>query len=152
MDHQDLFQLAVEEAPILIVITDTEGVIQYANRAAEHLTGYSNEEMVGSTPSLWGQQMDVDYYKEMWDVIKFKRETFRGDLINKKKDGSFYLARSIIKPVITSQAKLIGFIGIEKDVESVEDSELPEGKISKDEMPTLASRLVLAYKDKHGLS
>ncbi len=49
-----IYKLAVDSALNHMVITDVEGKIMYANKAASAMTGYSNAEIVGSNPRLWG--------------------------------------------------------------------------------------------------
>ena len=101
--------------PIHIIFTDTDGKIVLANPAAEQMTGYSQEEMMGATPKLWGGLMEREYYDNLWDTIKNKSEVFRGEIINKKKSGQKYLARVMIKPVLIN-GQLVGFLGVEENI------------------------------------
>lgn len=111
----ELFRLAAEHTSSHIVFTDPDGFILYANPAAERVTGYSFKEMQGKRPSLWGNQMPREFYKNMWDTIKTKQQVFRGEINNKRKDGSAYLADATITPVIEN-GKLVGFVAVERDI------------------------------------
>jgi PAS domain S-box-containing protein len=110
------FELAIENASDHIIITDLDGVILYANRAAELTTGYSREEMLGAKPSLWGRQMDRDFYGKMWHTIKDEKKTFVGEIRNKRKNGEFYVAVASIAPVLGKGNDVEFFVGIERDV------------------------------------
>ena len=110
------FQLVVENTSQHVVITDASGVVIYANQAAEKLTGYSHEEIIGSKPSLWGKQMPKEFYADMWRTIKDEKKTFAGELQNKKKNGETYTAFAVISPVVNAKGELKFFVGLETDV------------------------------------
>lgn len=110
------YKLALDSASNHIVITDVDGVVLYANKAAEKLTGYSGEEIIGKTPRLWGGQMTKDFYVNFWKQIKTDRKMFHGDLNNKRKSGEIYIAEASVSPIIDEKNDLIGFVGVEEDV------------------------------------
>src|SRR3989344_2458357 len=103
-----------------VIITDEDGVILYANRAAEEKTGYSREEMFGKTPGeLWGNGMNKEFYRNMWQIIKTEKNEFRGTVLNTRKDGNQYYAELRIYPVHDASGKSVFFIGIEPDITNV---------------------------------
>jgi len=110
------FKLAVESASDHIIITDVDGRILHANKAAEAITGYSHTEMIGSRPSLWGKQMSEEFYRNMWATIKDQRKVFYGEMTNQRKNGALYTAEVHIAPLLTDKGDLCGFVGIERDI------------------------------------
>lgn len=110
------FKLAVENASDLIVITDPDGVVIYANKAVEKITGYPIKEIIGSKPSLWGRQMSKEFYEKLWKTIKEDKLVFNGEINNKRKNGEIYIAEASISPILNSRGKIIFFIGIERDI------------------------------------
>lgn len=110
------FKLAVENSSNHIIITDVDGKILYANKAAEAVTGYSKNEMIGQRPSLWGNQMGQEYYKNFWHVIKNEKKTFVGEVNNKRKNGEQYIAAVSISPVLDEKGVIKFFVGIERDI------------------------------------
>ncbi|MFA9262611.1 MAG: PAS domain S-box protein [Undibacterium sp.] len=110
------FQLAAEKSFNHLIITDENGVVMYANPAAAKNTGYSNEEMVGQRPSLWGKQMPKRVYEEMWDIIKTKKQSYFGELTNRRKDGTQYLVSASITPILDAAGEVRYYIGIERDI------------------------------------
>lgn len=107
---------ALESARDGIMITDLQGSIHHVNRALEVMTGYSREELVGKTPSLLKSGMHpAEVYQEMWRTI-LNRESWQGELTNKKKDGSIYEISLTISPILDRQGRLTHFVGIERDV------------------------------------
>ncbi len=108
-------QLAVEYASNHIIMTDREGLITYANAAAQRITGYSLDEMRGHTPRLWGRQMSADFYKQLWRQIKYEKQHFVGEITNRRKNGDLYTAIARISPIMDN-GELVGFIGSEEDI------------------------------------
>ena len=112
------YKHALDSSANHVIITDPDGKIIYANESAQKLTGYSWEEMEGNTPRLWGRQMPKRFYEEMWETIKDKRQVFRGEITNKRKDGSTYEANATISPIVDEkdEQRLLGFVGVEYDI------------------------------------
>lgn len=118
---QELFMLAVQNTSNHIVLTDIDGRIIFANKAAELLTGYSLEEMRGQTSRLWGGLMDKSFYATLWDTIKIKQKPFvSGKVFNRRKNGVVYTTLMRISPILDREEKLIGFISTEEDVTEFE--------------------------------
>ena len=107
---------AVEQSADLVVITDREGNIEYANPAFEALTGYTREEILGCKPNLLksGQQ-DSAFYKSLWTTI-LAGNVFRGVLANKKKDGNLFYAEKTIAPVRDAAGEITHFISNDRDI------------------------------------
>lgn len=84
-----------------IIITDKDGLIQYVNQAWQKMTGWSSEEVVGKvTPRiLKSGKQDEAFYKKLWGVIA-ARNIFRGEIINKRKDGTLYDAAIVIFQIV----------------------------------------------------
>ncbi|MFQ5346185.1 MAG: ATP-binding protein [Mariprofundus sp.] len=114
---------AVEQAGESIVITDRQGVIEYANPAFTTLTGYSAEEAIGQTPRLLksGNQ-DAAFYEQMWSTIS-SGKVWHGKVIDKKKDGSFYPTTLTISPIHSESREITHFVGIQSDLTRLEDLE-----------------------------
>lgn len=114
----DILFAALESSSNHIVITDTDGKIIYANKAVSTITGFLPEEILGSTPRLWGGLMDQSFYEQFWDTIKNKKKPFYGEITNKRKSGELYTAVSRVSPILNDQHELLGFIGTEEDISS----------------------------------
>ena len=122
------FKLAVMAASNHVVITDIDGVVIYANPAAQKLTGFTEAEILGQTPRIWGGQMDPEFYTKFWKVIKADKKVFSGVFDNKRKNGDMYKAQATVSPIIADSGELMGFVGVEEDItaESRNDKERDE--------------------------
>jgi PAS domain S-box-containing protein len=115
-ETMEMFHLAVEHASDHIIITDSHGVILYANPAVVRTTGYSPEEIIGKTPTVWGNQMPEEFYHSMWDTILVKKQIFSGRVTNRRKNGQLYEAESHISSIVDKSGHVKYFIGVERDI------------------------------------
>ena len=111
------FKLALDNASDMVVITDPEGTVIYGNRTVEKITGYKPEEAVGKKSGvLWKSPMPPEFYRNMWDVIKNRKQVFTGEIRNKRKSGELYTAEISISPVLSREGEVEFFVGIERDI------------------------------------
>ncbi|NVN93926.1 MAG: PAS domain S-box protein [Bacteroidetes bacterium] len=107
---------AVEQNPASIVITDTNGCIEYVNPKFCNLTGYSKEEVIGKNPRiLKSDSSSPEYFKELWRTILSGKE-WKGELQNKKKNGELFWESSSISPLINENKQITHFIAIKEDI------------------------------------
>jgi len=115
-DQIRLQAAALEAAANAVIITDAEGTILWANPALSRLTGYDNREIVGqNTRLLRSGQNPKAMYDRMWKTIR-AGEVWRGELINRKKDGTHYVQQMTITPVCDGSGKPTHFIAIQQDI------------------------------------
>jgi len=107
---------ATRQAAESIVITDTTGNIQFVNPAFAKMTGYDCQEVLGKNPRvLQSGKHDKRFYKEMWQTL-VKKKTWKGEFTNKKKDGTLFIEKATISPVIDDQGKIINYIAVKHDI------------------------------------
>lgn len=99
-----------------IVITDREGTVIWVNRAFCALTGYQPVEVVGKNPRiLKSEKHGRQFYEDMWRTIT-SGDVWRGELTNKRKDGTEYVEEQSITPLFNEDGELAYFIGIKQDI------------------------------------
>ncbi len=115
---QEMAQLSavVEQAAETIVMTDLEGTIQYVNPAFERITGYTAAEAVGQNPSiLKSGRHDESFYRNLWETLG-RGEVWRGQFVNKRKDGTLYDEDAVIFPIRNEEGKIISLAAVKRDV------------------------------------
>lgn len=111
-----LLSAAVDSAENTIVITDTRGRLQWANKAFTRLTGYGLDEAISSTDNLlYPVQQDGDFYRELWNTIN-RGQVWSGQLVNRRRDGSAYDEHMTITPVRNEEGCVANFIAVKEDV------------------------------------
>jgi len=107
---------AVEQSPATVMITDTNGSIEYVNPKFTELTGYSVEEALGKNPRIVKSgQTPVEVYQGMWEAITGGRE-WRGEILNRKKNGELYWEAASISPIFNSEGAITHFVAVKEDV------------------------------------
>lgn len=107
---------ALEAAANAFMIADANGTIQWVNPAFTALTGYSPSEAIGQTPRfLKSGHQSRSFYTELWRTITEGR-VWKGELVNRRKDGSLYHEESTITPVRGSNGGVTHFIAIKQDI------------------------------------
>jgi len=53
LEKLGIFKQAIESTSDHVVITDENGVILFANKSSQRITGFSSKDMLGNTPRLW---------------------------------------------------------------------------------------------------
>ena len=116
---QDLqmYRLAVENVSDHIVITDADGIILYANKAVEKITGFLRAEIIGKKAGVqWGKLMSNELYHQLWEQIKINKQSFTGEFNNKRKNGEMYVAEAKVSPIVDDEGNVTFFVGIERDI------------------------------------
>ncbi len=107
-----------------VIITDPNGIILYANDAVNRVTGYSQTEVIGQKPSLWGGQMSSEFYKSMWHTLTIEKQSIDVTITNRHKDGHLYKARLCITPVFDKDSTITCFVGIESLIPPLDDAHI----------------------------
>lgn len=110
---------AVEQSPVSVMITDTGGLIDYVNPAFSTMTGFGQAEVLGHNPRML--RSDVTPHQthvDMWQTIRSGRE-WRGEVCNRRKDGSLYWESMTVSPVRGPQGDIVNYIALKEDVTEV---------------------------------
>ena len=107
---------AVEQSPVSIVITNREGLIEYANPRFSQVTGYSVEEVRGKNPRIFKSgETPAQAYSALWHTISSGLE-WRGEFHNRKKNGELYWEAASISPIFDGSGVITHFVAVKEDV------------------------------------
>jgi PAS domain S-box-containing protein len=108
--------LAVEQSPESIVITDLEANLEYVNETFVRNTGYSREEATGKNPRiLHSGKTPKATYDALWEAMK-QGQPWKGEFINKRKDGSEYAEFAIITPLRQPDGRVTHYVAVKEDI------------------------------------
>lgn len=112
----DLQNLILDSALNSTVITNYEGQILWANSAFTEQTGYTFEESINQKHNFLNSGVhDKKFYKNLWETIK-SGKVWKGEITNKKKDGTIYHSKQVIKPIFDSENEITNFIATKQDI------------------------------------
>ncbi len=112
-----LHSAALEAAASAIMITDVAGTVEWVNQGFAVLTGYALDDAVGRKVStlLNAQVHDRATFTDLWETILAGR-VWRGELTNRRKDGSHYLEERTITPFVNAHGTPVHFISMGRDL------------------------------------
>ncbi|WP_415911969.1 diguanylate cyclase domain-containing protein [Neptuniibacter sp. QD37_11] len=114
--HLKELSQAVEQSPVAVVMTDSDGVITYANPCFYQTSGYSEDEVIGKNPRLLQSgETEKEDYIDLWQTIT-SGQTWKGELCNRRKDGSVYWDKTSISPVSSENGEVTHYISVKEDV------------------------------------
>ena len=117
--NSDLIQLkasAIDSTTDMVVIAGRDGTIQYVNPAFTKNTGFSSEEAIGnSSRILYSGKQTQSFYDELWRTITAGKP-WRGEMINRRKDGSLYYEEQTITPIFGTNGEITHFVAIKNDI------------------------------------
>ncbi|HOO28269.1 MAG TPA: response regulator, partial [Lachnospiraceae bacterium] len=112
----EVYQKVLEQSPVSVVITDTEGKIEYVNPYFSELTGYQLEEVLGKNPRiLKSGKTDSAKYMELWKKLK-NGEEWRGEFVNLNKENQEYEESAIITPIKNADNHVTHYVSIGENI------------------------------------
>ncbi|ABK44883.1 PAS/PAC sensor hybrid histidine kinase [Magnetococcus marinus MC-1] len=106
----------LEQAPISVLISDTQGNIEYVNPYFEQLTGYYSHEVLGKNPNLLKSDLNPpELFRDLWRTIS-AGAPWRGEFINRKKNGALHWQMAHIAPVLDNDGQITHFIALSEEI------------------------------------
>ena len=109
-------QLAVDQNPNSIVITNTRAEIEYVNEAFERLTGYTLDEVRGRNPSILQSGLTPrQRYLDLWKALGEGRG-WQGEMINRRRNGELFIEHEIFSPIRQADGTISHYLCIKEDI------------------------------------
>nr|WP_321453795.1 response regulator [uncultured Carboxylicivirga sp.] len=106
---------AVEQSPISIMITDTQGNVEYVNKGFKSLAGFSKSELNSGSANFFQVQEGVNEFAEvLWQTIQ-EGKVWTGEISSLKDDGSVFWEKVLISPVLSEDKTISNYIAIKED-------------------------------------
>ena len=113
----ELQATAINTSANAIMITDYTGKIEWVNPAFTRFTGYGADEAIGRNSSqlVKSGKQDGAFYAAMWKTIS-SGNSWHGDLINRRKDGTLYRVEMTITPLKNENGEITHYVSVKKDI------------------------------------
>jgi PAS domain S-box-containing protein len=107
----------------IISRTDTNGNIIYINENFCRVSGYAVKELIGNNHRIVKSgHHSGRFYKDLWDTVK-KGDVWKGEIMNKSKNGKLYWVDTTIVPLLDANKKLIEFLAITTNITQRKEAE-----------------------------
>lgn len=132
--------VALVDKSVITSSTDLRGNIKYASKAFCHTSQYEESELIGKTHLIIRHpDMPSTIYEDIWSTIT-QDKTWRGEIVNRAKDGSTYWVYAVISPDLDEDGERVGYTAIRQDIT---DKKLAENLAITDRLTGLYNRLKL---------
>lgn len=119
-DEELAFRNRIIQENVLYTRTGTDGVIVEVTDAFCKLSGYDKNELIGNTHSVFKHpDVEPSVYSGLWETIT-SGEVWKGNLPNRRKNGSTFITTARIVPVYDSEGKIIEYMAFRNDITSDE--------------------------------
>lgn len=133
----------VEQSPLMILITDRSGKIEYINSEFSRFMQYTSEEILGTTPRVFKQKHHTkESYERMWKTLQ-TAQVWQSEFQNRKKDGTVFWENVTIFPLIGSNGFTSNYIIIKENIN--EKKELISELIAAKEKAEESDRLKTSF-------
>ena len=107
-----------------VVLTDSQGRVEWVNEGFVRLTGYTLEEVAGKKPGsvLQGPDTDPETVRYMHDQLA-KGEGFQAEIVNYTKAGRKYWLSSEAQPIRDANGRVTNFMAIQIEITGRKNAE-----------------------------
>lgn len=110
-----LLSATIEQSPVSVMMTKTDGTIVYVNAAFTETTGYTSEEAIGQNPRfLSSGAHPPEYYEDLWQTV-LAGNIWRKDICNRRKNGEVYWELMSIAPVRSYDGEIRHLVAMKVD-------------------------------------
>lgn len=124
-EHEKLARVlrnALEYSGSMVLITDAQGQMEYANPAFFKATGYELDDIIGKRPSMLRHPELSPPATGLWSTI-MASQSWSGMFCNQRKDGTPLWVSATISPVTDDKGAITHFVAVEEDATSRRDGE-----------------------------
>lgn len=116
------FQHAIYRSS-LVSRSNKNGQITFVNDNFVEASGYSREELIGQNHSMVNSGFHPHaFWKQMWETIG-AGNIWRQDVMNKRKDGSYYWVDTFIMPLVDELGDVYEYFSIRHDITARKNAE-----------------------------
>lgn len=130
-----------------IIITDMDGTILEVNPAFTITTGFTRKEVLGKNPRIWkSDRHDAAFFEEFWRTLTTEGH-WKGELWNRRKDGSEFPEWQTISRISNAQGKPTHYVSVATDISQIKQSQQQLDHLAHhDALTNLPNRLLCAER------
>ncbi|WP_437879535.1 putative bifunctional diguanylate cyclase/phosphodiesterase [Pseudomonas sp. LRF_L74] len=135
-----------------VLVTDRELLIVHVNPAFSRITGYSAEEVLGQSPSLFKSgRHDRLFYRRLWNALD-ERGTWSGEIWNRRKDAEVFPMWQCIRAIKDGSGAVSHYVAVFSDISSIKNSQHELDYLAHyDPLTCLPNRLLFSERIEHAV-
>jgi PAS domain S-box-containing protein len=123
LTHEHLLALVASRTNTMVIITNSEDLIEWVNPRFTEVTGYTSEEVLGKSPAmLRGSDTDEKTINRIAEK-KASLQAFHETILNYCKDGSTIWVQIHVTPLLDDEGKVERYIAIQEDITEIKKTE-----------------------------
>lgn len=116
LTRDQLLAMVASRANAIVMITDSDDVIEWVNEEFTRITGYTFDEITGQKPDvLRGPETDPETIKRI-NERKMSGVSFHDEVVNYCKDGTPLWLQIHVTPLANSDGEIHHFVAIQEDI------------------------------------
>lgn len=120
VEHLQRIEMAINQHSI-VSVGDLEGNILYANQYFCEISGYTQSELIGANHRIVKSGVHpAEFYRHMWETISAGK-TWRGEVCNRRKDGSHYWVDATITPQLDENGRPVRYVSVRTDITALKE-------------------------------
>ena len=115
-DQVSKLSKAVQQSPVIIMITNTTGIVEYINPKFTQVTGYKYDEVIGTNQNFRNSAfMDKEQFSELQNTIASGKD-WQGEFRYRRKHGDLFWVSASVSPIIDDHGKITHYLLIQEDI------------------------------------
>jgi diguanylate cyclase (GGDEF)-like protein/PAS domain S-box-containing protein len=111
--------LTVEQAADLVIITDRSGKVEFVNKAAEEVTGFTREELLaGGMDLLQTREQNELQHQKLWDTV-LAGNMFQAEVAGISKNGELIHLDEVVTPIKDEDGKVSHVVFTGTDITAI---------------------------------
>ncbi len=107
----------------IVSVADRRGAITHVNDKFCEISGYKRDELIGQNHRIVRSDYHPpEFYRDLWSTIA-RGGIWKGEICNRRKDGSLYWVESTIVPYLDERGKPYQYVSIRTEITRVKEAE-----------------------------
>ncbi|WP_181079318.1 PAS domain-containing protein [Methanohalophilus euhalobius] len=151
MSKSKIFEDMIQQSTDAIIYTNPDFTINFVNRTAEEMFGWTLPEIKGKTITIFHEQeLTSQQKKEMFSNL-YSGKPHDIEDASKRKDGSTFCCQIKISPLFTEKSRIYGYLGTIRDI--TEEKQNEDNLVKEIDLLTSligTARVIVAVLDRQG--